>query len=178
VKIRSPIDAIKAGVGYLPEDRKEAGLFLDMSVAANVAAASLHRFGGWWLNDRAMERQTMAMASRMRLTADTRGRRVQELSGGNQQKVILARWLLVHPPILIVDEPTRGIDVGAKQEVHQLLRELAEGGTAVILISSELPEILAVADRILVMREGRLAGEVLREGATEESIMHLAAIRK
>jgi ABC-type sugar transport system ATPase subunit len=178
VKIRAPIDAIEAGLGYLPEDRKEAGLFLEMSVAANVAAASLHRFGGWWLNDRAMERQTMAMASRMRLTADTRGRRVQELSGGNQQKVILARWLLVHPPILIVDEPTRGIDVGAKQEVHQLLRELAEGGTAVILISSELPEILAVADRILVMREGRLAGEVRREGATEESIMHLAAIRK
>jgi ribose transport system ATP-binding protein len=178
VKIRSPIDAIEAGVGYLPEDRKEAGLFLDMSVAANVAAASLRRFGGWWLNDRAMEQQTAAMASRMRLTAETRGRRVQELSGGNQQKVILARWLLVRPPILIVDEPTRGIDVGAKQEVHQLLRELADEGTAVVLISSELPEILAVADRILVMREGRLAGEVPREGATEESIMHLAAIRK
>jgi fructan beta-fructosidase len=131
VAIRAPIDAIEAGVGYLPEDRKEAGLFLEMSVAANVAAASLHRFGRWWLNDRAMEQQTAAMASRMRLTADTRGRRVQELSGGNQQKVILARWLLVHPPILIVDEPTRGINVGAKQEVHQLLREfeieLAEG---------------------------------------------------
>jgi ribose transport system ATP-binding protein len=178
VAIRAPIDAIEAGVGYLPEDRKEAGLFLEMSVAANVAAASLHRFGGWWLNDRAMEQQTAAMASRMRLTADTRGRRVHELSGGNQQKVILARWLLVHPPILIVDEPTRGIDVGAKQEVHQLLRDLADEGTAVVLISSELPEILAVADRILVMREGRLAGEVSRAVATEESIMRLAAIRK
>ncbi len=178
VKIRSPIDAIEAGIGYLPEDRKEAGLFLEMSVAANVTAASLHRFGRWWLNDKAMEQQTMAVASRMRLTADTRGRRVQELSGGNQQKVILARWLLVHPPILIVDEPTRGIDVGAKQEVHQLLRELADEGTAVILISSELPEILAVADRILVMREGRLAGKVPRADATEEGIMHLAAIRK
>jgi ABC-type sugar transport system ATPase subunit len=178
VKIRSPIDAIEAGMGYLPEDRKEAGLFLEMSVAANVTAASLHRFGGWWLNDRGMEQQTTAMASRMRLAADTRGRRVQELSGGNQQKVILARWLLVHPPILMVDEPTRGIDVGAKQEVHQLLRELADEGTAVILISSELPEILAIADRILVMREGRLAGEVPRDEATEESIMRLAAILK
>ena len=178
VKIRSPVDAIAAGVGYLPEDRKEAGLFLEMSVAANVTAASLNRFGRWWLNDGAMERQTEALASRMRLTADTRGRRVQELSGGNQQKVILARWLLVHPPILIVDEPTRGIDVGAKREVHQLLGELAEEGTAVILISSELPEILAIADRILVMREGRLAGEVPRAGATEESIMRLAAILK
>ena len=92
--------------------------------------------------------------------------------------MILARWLLVHPPILIVDEPTRGIDVGAKQEVHQLLRELADEGTAVILISSELPEVLAVADRILVMREGRLAGEIPWDGATEESIMRLAAIRK
>jgi ABC-type sugar transport system ATPase subunit len=178
VKIRSPIDAIEAGVGYLPEDRKEAGLFLEMSVTANVTAASLDRFGGWWLNDGAMEQQTATMASRMRLTAGTRGRRVQELSGGNQQKVILARWLLVHPPILIADEPTRGIDVGAKQEVHQLLRALADEGTAVILISSELPEILAVADHILVMREGRLAGEVPREGATEESILRLAAILK
>jgi ABC-type sugar transport system ATPase subunit len=178
VKIRSPIEAIEAGVGYLPEDRKEAGLFLEMSVAANVTAASLNRFGDWWLNDKAMERQTAAMASRMCLTADIRGRKVQELSGGNQQKVILARWLLVHPPILIADEPTRGIDVGAKQEVHQLLRELADEGTAVILISSELPEILAVADRILVMREGRLVGEMPRDGATEESIMRLAAILK
>jgi len=178
VNVRSPSDAIEVGVGYLPEDRKDAGLFLEMSVAANVTAASLHRFGGWWLNDRAMEQQTAAMACRMRLTADPRGRRVQELSGGNQQKVILARWLLVHPPILIVDEPTRGIDVGAKQEVHQLLRALADEGTAVVLISSELPEILAVADRILVMREGRLAGEVPREDATEEHIMRLAAIRK
>jgi ABC-type sugar transport system ATPase subunit len=178
VKIRSPIDAIAAGVGYLPEDRKESGLFLEMSVAANVTAASLNRFGDWWLNDKAMERQTAAMASQMRLTTGTRGRKVQELSGGNQQKVILARWLLVRPPILIADEPTRGIDIGAKQEVHQLLRGLADEGTAVVLISSELPEILAVADRILVMREGRLVGEVPRDGATEENIMRLAAILK
>jgi ribose transport system ATP-binding protein len=237
VKIRLPVEAIAAGVGYLPEDRKEAGLFLEMSVAANVCSVSVrasrstgvppvssmgvspmssmgvspmkHRqdadatkphgqdarathgrdahatktpYGAgtnrWWVNDRAMERQAGAVAARMRLTAEIRGRRVLELSGGNQQKVILARWLLVHPPILIVDEPTRGIDVGAKREVHQLLRELADEGTAVILISSELPEILAVADRILVMREGRLAGEVPRAGATEESIMRLAAILK
>ena len=217
VKIRSPMEAIEAGVGYLPEDRKEGGLFLEMSVAANVCSVPVRasrstgilpvssmgvppmsirdmhgqdargthgrdahatNINRWWVNDRAMERQAAAVASRMRLTADTRGRRVQELSGGNQQKVILARWLLVHPPILLVDEPTRGIDVGAKQEVHQLLRELADEGTAVILISSELPEILAVADRILVMREGRLVGEVPCEGATEESIMRLAAILK
>jgi ABC-type sugar transport system ATPase subunit len=130
----------------------------------------------WWVNDRTMNKLAAAVAARMRLTADVRGRRVEELSGGNQQKVVLARWLLVHPPILIVDEPTRGIDIGAKREVHQLLRTLADEGAAVVLISSELPEILAVADRILVMREGRLVGEVPRAGATEESIMRLAAI--
>ncbi|MCU0914386.1 MAG: sugar ABC transporter ATP-binding protein [Planctomycetes bacterium] len=199
VKIRSPGDAIAAGVGYLPEDRKEAGLFLEMSVAANVCSVPIRDEHGhssedvvrgrttyeevvnasrWWVNDRVMERQAATVTARMRLTGDIGGRRVQELSGGNQQKVILARWLLVHPPILIVDEPTRGVDVGAKREVHQLLGELADAGTAVVLISSELPEILAVADRILVMREGRLVGEVPRAAATEESIMRLAAIRK
>jgi ABC-type sugar transport system ATPase subunit len=98
------------------------------------------------------------------------------LSGGNQQKVMLARWLLVHPPVLIVDEPTRGIDIGAKREVHQLLRELACGGTAVVFISSELPEVLHVADRILVMREGGLAGELSPAEATEEKILRLAAL--
>jgi len=176
VAIRCPLDAIRAGIGYLPEDRKEAGLFLEMSVAANFAAARLDPFGCWWLDDRAMERQVAVMAARLRLTANTGGRRVQELSGGNQQKVMLARWLLVHPPVLIVDEPTRGIDIGAKREVHQLLRELAREGTAVVFISSELPEVLGVADRILVMREGRIAGELLPTAATEEAILRLAAL--
>ncbi len=176
VTIRCPLDAIRAGIGYLPEDRKEAGLFLEMTVAANFAAARLDQFGCWWLDDRAMEQQVVAMAARMRLTANTRGRRVQELSGGNQQKVMLARWLLVHPQVLIVDEPTRGIDIGAKREVHQLLRELAHDGTAVVFISSELPEVLHVADRILVMREGGLAGELSPAEATEEKILRLAAL--
>jgi ABC-type sugar transport system ATPase subunit len=176
VRIRCSLDAIRAGIGYLPEDRKDAGLFLEMTVAANFAAARLDQFGCWWLDDRAMEQQVAAMAARMRLTANTRGRRVQELSGGNQQKVMLARWLLVHPPVLIVDEPTRGIDIGAKREVHQLLRELACGGTAVVFISSELPEVLHVADRILVMREGGLAGELSPAEATEEKILRLAAL--
>jgi ABC-type sugar transport system ATPase subunit len=176
VGIRCPLDAIRAGIGYLPEDRKDAGLFLEMSVAANFAAARLDQFGCWWLDDQAMEQQVTAMAARMRLTANTRGRRVQELSGGNQQKVMLARWLLVHPPVLIVDEPTRGIDIGAKREVHQLLRELAREGTAVVFISSELPEVLNVADRILVMREGSLAGELSPAEATEEKLLRLAAL--
>jgi ABC-type sugar transport system ATPase subunit len=176
VTIACPLDAIRAGIGYLPEDRKEAGLFLEMTIAANFAAARLEQFGSWWLDDRGMEQQAATMAARMRLTAETRGRRVLELSGGNQQKVMLARWLLVNPPVLIVDEPTRGIDVGAKYEVHQLLRQLARNGTAVIFISSELPEVLGVADRILVMREGRLAGELSPTATTEEAVLRLAAL--
>jgi len=174
--IHSPLGAIRAGIGYLPEDRKEAGLFLEMSAAANFAAARLDQFGCWWLDDRAMEQQVAAMAARMRLTANTRGKPVQQLSGGNQQKVMLARWLLVHPQVLIVDEPTRGIDIGAKREVHQLLRELAREGTAIVFISSELPEVLSVADRILVMREGLIAGELSPAAATEEKILRLAAL--
>jgi ABC-type sugar transport system ATPase subunit len=174
--LRSPAEAIRAGIGYLPEDRKDAGLFLEMSVAANFGAARLERFGSWWLDDSGMEREAAATASRLSLSVDPRHRAVQELSGGNQQKVMLARWLLVRPPIFIVDEPTRGIDVGAKAEVHRLLRQLAAEGAAIVLISSELPEVLSLADRILVMREGRLAGEVPAGTATEESILRLAAL--
>jgi ABC-type sugar transport system ATPase subunit len=176
VRIRSPWDAIRAGIGYLPEDRKDAGLFLEMTVAANFAATRLEEFGCWWLDDAAMETQVAAMARRMKLTAHTHGRAVQELSGGNQQKVMLARWLLAKPHVLIVDEPTRGIDIGAKHEVHELLRDLAAAGTAVVFISSELPEVLSVADRILVMREGRLAGELSPAEASEEKILRLAAL--
>ncbi len=170
VSLRSPRDAIRAGLGYLPEDRKDAGLFLEMGLAANFGVAGLERFGCWWLDDRAMERQATDAGTRLRLSS-LGTRSVHELSGGNQQKVMLARWLLVRPPIFIVDEPTRGIDIGAKMEVHQLLRELAREGAAILLISSELPEVLSLADRILVMREGCLAGEIPRAGATEESIL-------
>jgi ABC-type sugar transport system ATPase subunit len=175
VRVRSPREAIRAGIGYLPEDRKEAGLFLEMGLAANFGAASLERFGCWWLDDRAMEEQAAAAATRLRLT-NLRARSVHELSGGNQQKIMLARWLLVRPPIFIVDEPTRGIDIGAKMEVHELLRKLAVEGATVLLISSELPEVLSLADRILVMREGSLAGEIPRAEATEETILRLAAL--
>ena len=175
VSIRSPREAIRAGIGYLPEDRKEAGLFLEMGLAPNFGAAGLDRFGCWWLDDRAMEEQAAAAATRLRLM-NLRAQSVHELSGGNQQKIMLARWLLVQPPIFIVDEPTRGIDIGAKMEVHELLRKLADDGATVILISSELPEVLSLADRILVMREGRLAGEIPHAQATEESILRLAAL--
>jgi ribose transport system ATP-binding protein len=167
VRIDSPADAIVAGIGYMPEDRKEAGLFLEMTVAHNVVGARLEHF---------REQDSISGESRERLRIACRSVRqpVQNLSGGNQQKVVLAKWLLVNSKVLIVDEPTRGVDVGAKAEVHVLLRELARKGTAVIVISSDLPEVLAVADRILVMREGRITGELSFAEATEERILRYA----
>jgi ribose transport system ATP-binding protein len=167
VRIKSAADAIAAGIGYMPEDRKEAGLFLDMSVAQNIVGARLDQF---------REQDSISEQFRERLRIGCRSVRqpVQNLSGGNQQKVVLAKWLLVNPKVLMVDEPTRGVDVGAKAEVHLLLRELARKGTAVIVISSDLPEVLAVADRILVMREGRITGELSFAEATEERILRYA----
>jgi ABC-type sugar transport system ATPase subunit len=176
VNIASPRAAIAAGIGYLPEDRKDAGLFLEMSIAENIAAARLEQFGAWWLNQANSETVAQDFVGKLHIAASTVRQPVVTLSGGNQQKVLLARWLLVNPKVLIVDEPTRGVDVGAKAEVHALLRQLAEQGTAVIVISSDLPEVLALADRIVVMREGRVRGELTRAEASEEAIMRLASL--
>jgi ABC-type sugar transport system ATPase subunit len=174
-RIRSVPDAIAAGIGYLPEDRKQAGLFLEMSIAHNIAAAGLSRFGSFITNRRALE--SAAGDYRQRLGIASRGvsQSVRSLSGGNQQKVLLAKWLLVEPRVLIVDEPTRGVDVGAKAEVHKLLAELAERGTAVLVISSDLTEVLALADRVIVMAQGRVVGELARQEASEERVVHLAS---
>jgi ABC-type sugar transport system ATPase subunit len=176
VRIQSPKDAIAVGIGYVPEDRRVAGLFLEMSLANNVVAAYLKKLGSWWMDDR--KRDTIAETQRRRLNITARNVQVavQNLSGGNQQKVVLSKWLLLQPKVLIVDEPTRGIDVGAKAEVHRLLYDLARQGTAVILISSDLPEVLALADRVLIMRQGEIAGELTRQHATEEKILHHAAM--
>lgn len=176
VTIRSPRDAIAAGIGYVPEDRKESGLFLEMTLSQNVAAARLQEFGSWWFRDRESDRVAEDFRRKLRIACHSVRQIVQTLSGGNQQKIVLSRWLLAKPKVLIVDEPTRGIDVGAKAEVHALLHELARGGTAVIVISSDLPEVLAVAGRILVMREGRVTGEVEGEEATEETLMRMATL--
>lgn len=175
IVIRSPAEAIAAGLGYVPEDRKEAGLFLDMNIAQNIAAGGLDSFGSWHVDDRRAEEVSERFGQKLRLTCSGPRQIVRTLSGGNQQKVMLARWLLMDPAVLIVDEPTRGIDVGAKTEVHQLLFDLARKGTAVIVISSDLPEVLAVADRVIVMREGRLSGELKGCDATEEKILRLAS---
>jgi inositol transport system ATP-binding protein len=177
VEIHSPADAIAAGLAYVPEDRKEAGLFLDMTIAQNTAASSLKEFGTWWFDDAKGHAKAEEFRNRLRIASYSAKQVVQSLSGGNQQKVVLARWLLIRPTVLIVDEPTRGIDVGAKAEVHNLIRDLARAGTAIVVISSDLPEVLAVADRILVMREGRITGELNGTDATEEKIMRYASMK-
>jgi ABC-type sugar transport system ATPase subunit len=179
VSIRSPRDAISHGIGYLSEDRKEIGLFLAMNIAENIAITRLADFGAWWLSDHKRDATADKYRRDLAIAAPSVRKAVQQLSGGNQQKVSLAKWLLLNPNILIVDEPTRGIDVGAKSEVHQLLYRLArDEGKAIIVISSELPEVITVADRILVMAEGSIAGELSRDEASEARILQLASSQK
>src|ERR1700733_2288288 len=164
-----------AGIGFVPEDRRQQGLVMDMSIQQNVALASLGALQRGGLI-RASAERSMATdwASRLKIKYGRLTDPVAMLSGGNQQKVVLAKWLGRKPELLIVDEPTRGIDVGTKAEVHNLLTDLARNGVAVLMISSELPEVLGVADRILVMREGRLVAEFSHADASEEAIMSAA----
>ncbi|MBU2994563.1 sugar ABC transporter ATP-binding protein [Octadecabacter sp. 1_MG-2023] len=176
VNIRTPHTAVQAGIGYLSEDRKHFGLAVDMTVRANIAMADLGRFAGrsGVLNETAMERVALEYIDRLGIRTPSDMQEVRFLSGGNQQKVVIAKWLLRDCDILIFDEPTRGIDIGAKSEIYALLEDLAAQGRAIIVISSELPEILRLSHRIAVMCEGRLTGIVPREEATQENIMKLA----
>ncbi|MBO0804536.1 MAG: sugar ABC transporter ATP-binding protein [Nocardiopsaceae bacterium] len=175
LKRASPTSAMAAGIGFVPEDRRQQGLVMDMSVQQNVALASLGRLRKAGLIRAASERGMASdWAARLAIACGRLTDPVATLSGGNQQKVVLAKWLGRRPAVLIVDEPTRGIDVGTKAEVHRLLADLAREGVAVLMISSELPEVLGVSDRILVMREGRLVAELARERATEEAVMSAA----
>jgi len=175
LKKAAPTSAMAAGIGFVPEDRRQQGLVMDMSVQQNVALASLRdlRKGGL-IRASAERAMTTDWAARLKIKYGRLTDPVSMLSGGNQQKVVLAKWLGRKPAVLIVDEPTRGIDVGTKAEVHQLLTDLARNGVAVLMISSELPEILGVADRILVMREGRIAAEFSHADASEEALMTAA----
>ncbi len=176
LRVSHPREAIRAGLGYLPEDRKSQGLFMDKSLTDNIIAANFRaaRPGNWFDSSVARE-LAQSYREKLRIVTPDVEQDVLHLSGGNQQKVVLARWLLADPDVLIVDEPTHGIDVGAKAEIYRLLRQLAAQGKGIILISSELPEVLALADRILVLREGTLAGELPGRGTTEEEVMALAA---
>jgi ABC-type sugar transport system ATPase subunit len=175
--IRSPEDAIAAGIAYLSEDRKGDGLFLDMSVRENCVAPSLREFAGrlGLMDDRAVAVRAEEYRERFGIVTPSVAQKVGFLSGGNQQKVLLAMWFGIRPRLLIADEPTRGVDVGAKCEIYHLLRELAADGVAILLISSDLPEVLGLSDRVLVMRNGQIAGGFARSDATEETIIACAA---
>lgn len=177
--LRSPADAIAHGLAFAPEDRKRDGLVLSMSVAENASLASLDRAERFGLIDGRAEREhVQGYLERFRVKTPSLRQPIRHLSGGNQQKVILAKWLATGPEVLLLDEPTRGIDVQAKMEIHALIHELTRDGLAVVTVSSELPEILAVSDRILVLCEGRSTAEFARAEATEEKIMHSALPRK
>ncbi len=176
VHLHQPSQAMNTGLAYLSEDRKNEGLFLDKTVSENFLAPNLSQVApGGWLRWDILSRLTNQYTRALDVRTPSLSQKLRNLSGGNQQKVFLGEWLAREPQILIVDEPTRGIDVGTKQEIHRLLRQLAAQGKAVMVISSDLPETLRVSDRIAVMREGRLVGIIPGLGATEEQVMVLAA---
>jgi len=175
VHISSPEEAMRYGLAYVPEDRRQQGLIMDFSIAANMTLPILRQLSRLGVVDRQRER-AIATSYSQQLNVRSAGidQLVKALSGGNQQKVVLAKWLVTNPSILILDEPTRGIDVGAKAEVHRIISDLASKGLAIILISSELPEVLAMSDRVLVMHEGRLTGTFERAEADQEKVMFAA----
>lgn len=171
----APKAAISAGVGFVPEDRRKQGLVMGLSVGRNTTLTLRDRFRtAGLINGRKEQAAARKWTSKLRVKTATLEQPVSTLSGGNQQKVVLAKWLATQPVLLIVDEPTRGIDVGTKAEVHRLISELAGQGLAILMISSELPEVLGMADRILVMHEGRITAELDRTSATSEAVMYAA----
>lgn len=175
VNIRSPQDAVKHKIGFLTEDRKFSGLYLPLSVKDNMSIVNINNYIKTGLiNHKALEDDCNKLVEMLNIKTPGLDQIVNNLSGGNQQKVLIARWLLINADILILDEPTRGIDVGAKAEIHRLMSNLAKQGKAIIMISSELPEILGMSDRIVVMHEGRLTGELSRAEASQENIMKYA----
>ncbi|MFT5467433.1 MAG: ribose transport system ATP-binding protein [Verrucomicrobiales bacterium] len=176
VQIHTPMDAIQAGLALVPEDRKEQGLILDMTVRENMSLAALKRDAvrGIFRNQNAEDQITTEMIESLRVKTPHPDQIIRYLSGGNQQKVVIGKWLAMKPKVLLLDEPTRGIDIGAKQEIYNLMEELAGQGVAVLFISSEMEEVLNMADRALVMHEGRIAGELSRDELSEEAVMQLA----
>jgi len=179
VSLKAPAEAIRQGLSLVPEDRKQQGLFTELPIRNNITLPILKRVTRWGVLRRGLEDEIVSEARRkhsiMMASAD---QEVQYLSGGNQQKVVLAKWLETKPEIIIMDEPTRGVDVGAKFEIYQLMRQLNDLGMAILMISSELTEILGMSDRILVMRDGRIVGELSRSEASEEGIIELATTGK
>ena len=177
VKNKSSRQSIKEGFALLTEERRATGIFGIRNIRDNTVISSLkkHLVAGVMLSEGSMRKDTQWSIDAMRIKTPSQETKIRSLSGGNQQKVILGRWLLTNPKVLLLDEPTRGIDVGAKYEIYQLIIDLASKGTTVLMVSSEMPELLGVCDRILVMSGGRLAGEVDAANTTQEEIMTLAA---
>jgi rhamnose transport system ATP-binding protein len=175
VRIGSPADAIRHKIGYVPEDRRQHGVVMSMAIAANVSLANLDSVSRRGLIDGAVENQlARKYVDRLSVKTPSIFAETGSLSGGNQQKVALARWLAIEPRVLILDEPTQGVDVGSKSEIHRLIVDLAEQGVAIVMISSEMPEILGMSDRIAVMHAGRIAGVLGRGEATQEKLLALA----
>ena len=180
VSISNPAAAVAAGLGYLSEDRKRDGLLLDQEVSANLVLSSLGKFSSkmGFLNDKAIVKAAERQVSSLRIKTPSIRATAQNLSGGNQQKVVIGKWLTRDCDVLIFDEPTRGIDVGAKEEIYDLLHKLTEAGKSIIMISSELPEILRLSNRIAVMCEGRITSILSADEATPETVMHYATLRQ
>jgi rhamnose transport system ATP-binding protein len=175
VRVDSPTQAVELGIAYVPEDRRRHGVVLEMSVAANTTLAILQKISTGGLIDFSREAQIAGeYVQRFGIKTPSLDSPVGNLSGGNQQKVALARWLATGPCVMILDEPTQGVDVGAKAEIHRLMGELAKNGMAIILISSELPEVLGMSDRIAVMHAGRIMGTLDRAEATQERVLAMA----
>jgi ribose transport system ATP-binding protein len=175
VQIKNPIDAMKLGIAHVPESRKEQGLLPNLSVKENILMAQLPTYRKFnILQYKQMNRDADRYIEELGVRTASKEQNVMGLSGGNQQKVVIAKWLSIGPKVLLLDEPTRGVDIGAKTEIHKIISKLAEQGLAVLMISSELPEVLGVSDRILVMHEGKLRAELSRDEATQEKIMYYA----
>jgi rhamnose transport system ATP-binding protein len=175
VQFSAPSEALAAGIAYVPEDRHQDGLVLDFSIANNVTLPILPRmFPRLFVNPRAERELATGYSERLRVRSTGVDQLVNALSGGNQQKVVIAKWLATKPKVLILDEPTRGIDIGAKVEVHRIISELAAAGLGIVMISSDLPEVLAMSDRIVVLHEGRVTAELSRAEASEERVMFAA----
>jgi rhamnose transport system ATP-binding protein len=175
VRGHDPRSAIRAGMAFIPEDRRKQGLVIDASVSRNVAGVIRRGVARMGLVTTAMENRAAGpWAARLEVKTSALDMTAATMSGGNQQKVVIAKWLATNPALLIIDEPTRGIDVGTKAEVHRLLSELAGQGLGILMISSELPEVLGMADRVLVINEGRITAELDRADATPEAVMHAA----
>jgi len=175
MKIKSPYDAIKAGIGFVTENRKDEGLILDFSIRDNISLTALNEFSkGGWINYKEEGEFVNLLVKRLNVKMTDVDQPVLSLSGGNQQKVVLAKWIGVGLNVLILDEPTRGVDVGAKREIYELMKELAKRGVGIIVVSSDLPEVIGISDRVLVVHEGNITGELDKEEMSEENIMTYA----